>query len=55
MLNNGEYKVLDTDIPVYGFDENGNGIQSQADVVLIGNDGQIMIIDVKNSYLPQME
>ena len=55
MLNNGEYKILDTDIPVYGFDENGNGIQSQADVVLVGNDGQIMIIDVKNSYAPQME
>ena len=55
MLNNGEYKVLDTDIPVYGFDENGNGVQSQADIVLVGNDGQIMIIDVKNSYAPQME
>ncbi len=55
MLNNGEYKVLDTDIPVYGFDENGNGIQSQADVVLVSNDGQIIIIDVRNSYVPNME
>ena len=26
MLNSGEYKVLDTDIPVYGFDADGNGI-----------------------------
>lgn len=55
MLNNGEYKMLDTDIPVYGFDEYGNGIQSQADIVLVGNDGQIMLIDVKSSYSSQME
>lgn len=55
MLNSGEYKVLDTDIPVYGFDENGNGIQSQADVVLVSNDGQIMLIDVKSSYSSQLE
>ena len=26
MLNSGEYKILDTDIPVYGFDADGNGI-----------------------------
>ena len=55
MLASGQYKVLNVDAPIYGFDENGNGIQSQADVVLIGNDGQIMIIDVKSSYAPQME
>lgn len=55
MLNSGEYKVLDTDIPVYGFDENGNGIQSQADVVLVSNDGQIMLIDVRSSYSSQLE
>lgn len=55
MLNSGEYKVLDTDIPVYGFDENGNGIQSQADIVLVSNDGQIMLIDVRSSYSSQME
>lgn len=55
MLNSGEYKVLDTDIPVYGFDENGNGIQSQADVVLVSNDGQVMLIDVRSSYSSQLE
>ena len=55
MLASGQYRVLNVDAPIYGFDENGNGIQSQADVVLVGNDGQIMIIDVKSSYLPQME
>ena len=55
MLNSGEYKVLDTDIPVYGFDAEGNGIQSQADIVLVSNDGQIMLIDVKSSYSSQME
>lgn len=55
MLNSGEYKVLDTDIPVYGFDENGNGIQSQADIVLVSNDGQIMLIDVRSSYSSQLE
>ena len=55
MLNSGEYKVLDTDIPVYGFDENGNGIQSQADVVLVSNDGQIILIDVRSSYSSQLE
>lgn len=55
MLNSGEYKVLDTDIPVYGFDADGNGIQSQADIVLVSNDGQIMLIDVKSSYSSQME
>jgi hypothetical protein len=52
MLASGQYRVLNVDAPIYGFDENGNGIQSQADVVLVGNDGQIMIIDVKSSYAP---
>lgn len=55
MLASGQYKVLNVDAPIYGFDENGNGIQSQADVVLVGNDGQIMIIDVKSSYVGHME
>lgn len=55
MLNGGQYKVLDTDIPVYGYDDKGRAIQSQADIVLVDNDGQLLIIDVRSSYLPDIK
>ena len=28
MLNGGQYRVLDTDIPIYGYDDKGRAIQS---------------------------
>lgn len=55
MLNGGQYKVLDTDIPIYGYDDKGRSIQSQADIVLADNDGQLLIIDVRSSYMPNIK
>ena len=55
MLNGGQYKVLDTDIPIYGYDDKGRAIQSQADIVLVDNDGQLLIIDVRSSYMPNIK
>lgn len=55
MLNGGQYKVLDTDIPIYGYDDKGRAIQSQADIVLANNDGQLLIIDVRSSYMPNIK
>lgn len=55
MLNGGQYRVLDTDIPIYGYDDKGRAIQSQADIVLVDNDGQLLVIDVRSSYLPDIK
>lgn len=55
MLNGGQYKVLDIDIPIYGYDDKGRAIQSQADIVLVDNDGQLLIIDVRSSYMPNIK
>ena len=55
MLNCGQYRVLDTDIPIYGYDDKGRAIQSQADIVLVDNDGQLLVIDVRSSYLPDIK
>lgn len=55
MLNGGQYRVLDTDIPIYGYDNKGRAIQSQADIVLVDNDGQLLVIDVRSSYLPDIK
>lgn len=55
MLNGGQYRVLDTDIPIYGYDDKGRAIQSQADIVLVDNDGQLLVIDVRSSYLPNIK
>lgn len=55
MLNGGQYRVLDTDIPIYGYDGKGRAIQSQADIVLVDNDGQLLVIDVRSSYLPDIK
>lgn len=55
MLNGGQYRVLDTDIPIYGYDDKGRSIQSQADIVLVDNDGQLLVIDVRSSYLPDIK
>lgn len=55
MLNGGQYRVLDTDIPIYGYDDKGRAIQSQADIVLVDNDGQLLVIDVRSSFKPDLE
>ena len=55
MLNGGQYRVLNTDIPIYGYDDKGRAVQSQADIVLVDNDGQLLVIDVRSSYLPDIK
>lgn len=55
MLNSGQYRVLDTDIPIYGYDDKGRAIQSQADIVLVDNDGQLLVIDVRSSFKPDLK
>ena len=55
MLNGGQYRVLDTDIPIYGYDDKGRAIQSQADIVLVDNDGQLLVIDVRSSFKPDIK
>lgn len=55
MLNEGQYRVLNTDIPIYGYDDKGRAVQSQADIVLVDNDGQLLVIDVRSSYLPDIK
>lgn len=55
MLNGGQYRVLDTDIPIYGYDYKGRAIQSQADIVLVDNDGQLLVIDVRSSFKPDLK
>lgn len=55
MLNGGQYKVLDTDIPIYGYDDKGRAIQSQADIILVDNDGQLLVIDVRSSYMSDIK
>lgn len=55
MLNDGQYRVLDTDIPIYGYDDKGRAIQSQADIVLVDNDGQLLVIDVRSSFKPDLK
>lgn len=55
MLNGGQYRVLDTDIPIYGYDDKGRTIQSQADIVLVDNDGQLLVIDVRSSFKPDLK
>lgn len=55
MLNGGQYRVLDTDIPIYGYDDKGRAIQSQADIILVDNDGQLLVIDVRSSFRPGLK
>ena len=55
MLNGGQYRVLDTNIPIYGYDYKGRAIQSQADIVLVDNDGQLLVIDVRSSFRPGLK
>lgn len=55
MLNGGQYRVLDTNIPIYGYDDKGRAIQSQADIVLVDNDGQLLVIDVRSSFRPGLK
>lgn len=55
MLNGGQYRILNTDIPIYGYDDKGRAVQSQADIVLVDNDGQLLVIDVRSSYLPDIK
>ena len=55
ILNGGQYRVLDTDIPIYGYDDKGRAIQSQADIVLVDNDGQLLVIDVRSSFKPDLK
>lgn len=55
MLNGGQYRVLDTDIPIYGYDDKGRAIQSQADIILVDNDGQLIVIDVRSSFKPDLK
>lgn len=55
MLNGGQYRVLNTDVPIYGYDDKGRAVQSQADIVLVDNDGQLLVIDVRSSYLPDIK
>ncbi len=55
MLNGGQYRVLDTDIPIYGYDDKGRAIQSQADIVLVDNDGQLLVVDVRSSFKPDLK
>lgn len=55
MLNGGQYRVLDTDIPIYGYDDKGRAIQSQADIILVDNDGQLLVIDVRSSFKPDLK
>lgn len=55
MLNVGQYRVLNTDIPIYGYDDKGRAVQSQADIILVDNDGQLLVIDVRSSYLPDIK
>ena len=55
MLNGGQYRVLDTDIPIYGYDDKGRAIQSQADIILVDNDGQLLVIDVRSSFKPDIK
>lgn len=55
MLNGGQYRALDTDIPIYGYDDKGRAIQSQADIILVDNDGQLLVIDVRSSFKPDLK
>ena len=55
MLNGGQYRVLDTDIPIYGYDDKGRAIQSQADIILVDNDGQLLVVDVRSSFKPDLK
>lgn len=55
MLNVGQYRVLDTDIPIYGYDDKGRAIQSQADIILVDNDGQLLVVDVRSSFKPDLK
>lgn len=55
MLNSGQYRVLDTDIPIYGYDDKGRAIQSQADIILVDNDGQLLVVDVRSSFKPDLK
>lgn len=55
MLNGGQYRVLDTDIPIYGYDDKGRAIQSQADIILVDNDGQLLVVDVRSSFKPDIK
>lgn len=55
ILNGGQYRVLNTDIPIYGYDDKGRAVQSQADIILVDNDGQLLVIDVRSSYLPDIK
>ena len=55
MLNGGQYRVLDTEIPIYGYDDKGRAIQSQADIILVDNDGQLLVVDVRSSFKPDLK
>lgn len=50
MLTAGNYKLLNTATPIYSYDAKGNPVQSDADLVLVDNDGKLLLVDVRTSY-----
>jgi hypothetical protein len=50
MLTAGNYRVLNTTTPIYSYDANNNPVQRDADLVLVDNDGKLLLIDVRTSY-----
>lgn len=55
MLTSGNYRVLNTSVPIYGYDAEGNAMQRDADLVLVDNDGKILLIDVRTSASPYLK
>lgn len=49
------YTVLDTNVPIYGYNDKNQPISSEADLVLVNGDGRILTIDVTESYNPNLK
>ena len=49
------YLISDEPYRELVYDDKGRAVQSQADIVLVDNDGQLLVIDVRSSYLPDIK
>jgi hypothetical protein len=46
----GGYTILDTMQPIYAVDKDGNKISSEADIIIVNEQGDVKVIDVTYGY-----
>jgi hypothetical protein len=49
-IRRGGYTILDTMQPIYAVDKDGNKISSEADIIIVNEQGDVKVIDVTYGY-----